>query len=49
MNDSLVLVDPVVLGRLPAGDLLLIEPQSNLLLGALNSIGTVADVSADIL
>ena len=42
------LVDPVKLSRLPALDLLLAEPQSNLLLGALNAVGAVANVAADI-
>jgi hypothetical protein len=43
-----LLVDPVVLGRLPAEDLTLLEPESNLLLGVLDGVGTVADVAADI-
>ena len=44
----LFFIDPVVLSRLPALDLLLIEPQSNFLLGGLHSIGAMADVAADI-
>lgn len=45
----LFLVDPLVLGLLPGLDLLWLEPQSNLLLGGLDGIGAVADVSADVL
>ena len=45
----LFLVDPVVLGRLPALDLTLVKPQGDLLLGGLDGIGTVADVAADVL
>lgn len=45
----LLLVDPVVLSRLPALDLGLLEPESNLLLGGLDSVRAVADVAADIL
>ena len=32
---------------LPADDLDILEPESNLLLGALNAVGAVADVAAD--
>lgn len=42
------LVDPVVLGELPALDLTLLEPESDFLLGVLDAVGTVADVTADI-
>jgi hypothetical protein len=35
-----------VLGGLPAEDLTLLEPESNLLLGVLDGVGTVADVAA---
>lgn len=45
---SLVLVDPVELGRLPADELALLEPESNLLLGVLDAVGAVADVAADV-
>lgn len=45
----LFLVDPLVLGLLPGLDLLWLEPQSNLLLGGLDGIRAVADVSADVL
>jgi hypothetical protein len=40
-----LLVDPVVLGGLPAVELVLLEPESNLLLGVLDGVGTVADVA----
>lgn len=43
-----LLVDPVELGRLPADELLRLEPESNLLLGVLDRVGAVADVAADI-
>jgi hypothetical protein len=45
----LLLVDPVVAGLLPALDLRLGEPEVDLFLGGLNSVGTVADVTADVL
>lgn len=48
MDKLRLLVDPVVLGRLPAEDLTLLEPERNLLLGVLDGVGTVADVAADI-
>ena len=48
VNRSWLLVDPVMLGRLPALKLLRLEPQSDLLLGALDSIRAVADVATDI-
>jgi hypothetical protein len=44
-----LLVDPVSLGVLVRDDLLWLEPESDLVLGALNTIRTVADVAADIL
>lgn len=43
-----LLVDPVELGALPGDELLLLEPESNLLLGVLDAVGAVADVAADI-
>jgi hypothetical protein len=46
---SLLLVDPVVLSLLPALDLALVEPESDLLLGGLDGVGAVADVAADVL
>lgn len=46
---DLLLVDPVVLSRLPPLDLALLEPESNLLLGGLDGVRAVADVAADIL
>jgi hypothetical protein len=44
----LLLVDPASLGALPADNLTLLEPESDLLLGVLNAVGAVADVAADI-
>jgi len=44
-----LLVDPVVLGELPGVELLWLEPESNLLLGAIDAVGAVADVAADVL
>jgi hypothetical protein len=43
-----LLVDPVVLGRLPALDLALLEPESDLLLSVLDRVGAVAHVAADV-
>jgi hypothetical protein len=48
-HSDLFLVDPVVLSRLPALDLLLVEPESDLFLGRLNTVRAVADVAADVL
>lgn len=49
INDNLLLlVDPAVLGSLVGNGLTLLEPESNLLLGVLDGVGTVADVAADI-
>jgi len=45
---NLLLVDPVVLSTLPALDFTLLEPESNFLLGVLNGVGTVANVTSDI-
>lgn len=47
-NHLCLLVDPVELGRLVAGNLLRLEPQSNLLLSILDAVGAVADVAANI-
>jgi len=44
----LLLVNPVVLSALPALDLALLEPESNLLLAVLDAVGAVADVAADV-
>jgi len=44
----LFLVDPVVLGRFPLENLTLLEPESDFLLGILDTVGTVADVASDI-
>ena len=43
-----LLIDPVELSRLVGLNLLRLEPESNLLLSALNAIGAVADVAANI-
>ena len=43
-----LLVDPVELGRLPADEVLVLEPEGDLLLGVLDGVGAVADVAADI-
>ena len=48
MTDLSLLVDPVELGGLPGDNLTLLEPESNLLLGVLDGVGTVADVAADV-
>lgn len=41
-----LLVDPGLLGRVPLDEVLVLEPQSNLLVGALDAVGAVADVAA---
>jgi hypothetical protein len=43
-----LLVDPAGLSGLVADNIAVLEPESDLLLGALDGIGAVADVSADI-
>lgn len=43
-----LLVDPASLSALPALDLAFLEPESNLLLSALDAVGAVADVAADV-
>jgi len=48
LESNLLLVDPVVLSALPALDLTLLEPESNFLLGVLDGVGTVADITSDI-
>ena len=48
-NINLFLIDPVMLSALPALDLLLVEPESDLLLRGLNCIGAVANVAANVL
>ena len=45
----LFLVDPVVGGLGVLGLVLLLEPESNLLLGRLNGVRAMADVASDIL
>ena len=44
----LFLVNPVVLSGLPALDLTLLEPESDLLLAVLDAVGAVADVAANV-
>lgn len=44
-----LLVDPVELAVLVGDNLLLLEPEGNLLLGALDAVGAVADIAANIL
>ena len=44
-----LLIDPVELARLVGDDILGLEPESDLLLGALDAVRTVADVTADVL
>ena len=41
-------VDPAVLGGLPAGQLLGLEPEGDLLLGGLDGVRAVADVAPDL-
>ncbi len=43
-----LLVDPVELSGLPVDEVLLLEPEGNLLLGVLDGVGSVADVATDI-
>lgn len=43
-----LLVDPIEVGHLPGHNLVLAEPQSDLFLGTLDTVGTVADVSTDV-
>lgn len=45
----LLLVEPGVLGELVGLELLRLEPEGDLLLGALDAVGAVADVAADVL
>merc|ERR1719504_57012 len=42
-----LLVDPVLLGGGPVAKLLGLEPETNLVVGRLNSVGAVADVAPD--
>ena len=43
-----LLVDPVDGGRLPADELLGLEPERDLLLRGVDGVGAVADVAADL-
>ena len=45
---NLLLVNPIVLSRLPAQNLLWLEPESDFLLCVLDGVGAVADVTSDI-
>merc|ERR1719180_394291 len=47
INDVDLLVDPVLLGGGPGTELLGLEPETNLVVGRLNSVGAVADVAPD--
>ena len=47
-NPLSLLIDPVELGRLVADDIILLEPEADLLLGVLDRVGSMADVSTDI-
>ena len=49
MCNLCLLVDPVEVVLLPGLDLLRLEPESDLLLGVLDGVGTVADVATDVL
>ena len=48
-HDLWLLIDPVKLSWLPADYLLVLEPECNLFLGAVDAIGAVADIAADVL
>lgn len=48
MDSSRLFVDPIDGSRGPGDQLLLVEPQSDLLLGRLDGIGAVDDVAADL-
>lgn len=48
-SSYLFLVDPLLVNLGPAVDLLLLEPEGDLLLGGFDTVGAVADVAADIL
>jgi len=49
LHNLWLLVDPVVLGELPGVELLWLEPETNLVLGAVDTVRAVADVATDIL
>ena len=44
-----LLVDPVLLGGGPVAELLGLEPEGDLMVGRLNSVGAMADVAADLI
>ena len=43
-----LLVDPVLLSSFVAAEFLGLEPEGDLLVGGLNSVGSVADVTANL-
>ena len=43
-----LLVDPVLLSRLPGHELFRLEPESNLVVGRLNSVRSVTDVASNL-
>lgn len=43
-----LLVDPVDGGRLPADEVLVLEPERDLVLRRIHGVGAVADVAADL-
>ena len=43
-----LLVDPVLLAALPVAELLGLEPEGDLLVGGLHSVGAVADVTTNL-
>jgi hypothetical protein len=45
---SLLLVDPIVLGRSPLQNLAFLEPEGNLLLGILNTVRAMTNIPAHI-
>jgi hypothetical protein len=48
LKENLILVDPADSGRCPLDQLLGLEPEVDLLLGGVNSVGAVTDVAADL-
>ena len=49
VNEIDLLVDPVLLGGGPGAELLGLEPETNLVVGRLNCVGAVADVTSDLM
>ncbi len=48
LKENLILVDPANSGGCPLDQLLGLEPEVDLLLGGVNSVGAVTDVAADL-